>query len=252
MDILFNNVNKIKIKSSFLLISNGFSCKIVGKKNTDIELSSEFLMLPGDHGHRKLSIKHVIHIEFMDNSEQKEAGLVIHVNIYGMRVLRQYFAEERNETTDYKRLCSRSQLIVFDILNYNDMHHIRQILSNASIFHHNYLQEPNKSTIGMRTKQIIAFSRYKELVESIPYRKWSLHLNNLGFIPPIKLDQSSQHIPIISRMQNDQWVVNDELQTFVRADPKKLNKSIDTIQEQPNYLGTYLVSPPQPVFSKIM
>jgi len=59
------NVNKIKIKSSFLLISNILSCKIVAKKNTDIELSGEFLMLPVDYGHRKLSFKHVIHVEVL-------------------------------------------------------------------------------------------------------------------------------------------------------------------------------------------
>uniref|UniRef100_A0A915NBW4 Uncharacterized protein n=1 Tax=Meloidogyne javanica TaxID=6303 RepID=A0A915NBW4_MELJA len=153
------NVNKIKIKSSFLLISNILSCKIVAKKNTDIELSGEFLMLPVDYGHRKLSFKDVIKVEFMDNSEQKGAGLAIHVNGFMMAQLRQFYAEERSKTLDLRR-----------------------------------------------------------------------------FIPPIKLDQPSQHIPTISRMKNYQWVVNDELQTFIKADPKKLNKSIDTIQEEPNYL----------------
>jgi len=59
------NVNKIKIKSSFLLISNILSCKIVAKKNTDIELSGEFLMLPVDYGHRKLSFKDVIKVEVL-------------------------------------------------------------------------------------------------------------------------------------------------------------------------------------------
>ncbi|CAK5098478.1 unnamed protein product [Meloidogyne enterolobii] len=63
MDIFNTNVNKIKIKNSFLLISNCLTCKIVAKKNTDIELSSEFLMLPVDNGHKKLSFKHVIHVE---------------------------------------------------------------------------------------------------------------------------------------------------------------------------------------------
>nr|CAD2179643.1 unnamed protein product [Meloidogyne enterolobii] len=157
------NVNKIKIKSSFLLISNILSCKIVAKKNTDIELSGEFLMLPVDYGHRKLSFKDVIKVEFMDNSEQKGAGLAIHVNGFMMAQLRQFYAEERSKTLDLRSLCSRPNLIVFDILNYNDMHHIRQILSNASTFHHNYFQEPNKSHYGMSSKQI-SILRYKELV----------------------------------------------------------------------------------------
>jgi len=40
------------------------------------------------------------------------------------------------------------RLIVLDILNcdYENMHHIRQILSNASLFHHNYVvQQMNKN-----------------------------------------------------------------------------------------------------------
>uniref|UniRef100_A0A914LUA8 Uncharacterized protein n=1 Tax=Meloidogyne incognita TaxID=6306 RepID=A0A914LUA8_MELIC len=172
----------------------------------------------------------------MDNSEQKGAGLAIHVSGYMMARIRQFYAEERSKTLDYRGLCSRPNLIVFDILNYNDMHHIRQILSNASTFHHNYFQKENISHFGRSSKQIIAFSRYKELVEKILYRTWKFRLDKLGFIPPIKLDQPSQQIPTIPRMQNDQWVVNDESQTFVKADPKKLNKSIDTIEEQQSYL----------------
>jgi len=57
-------MDKIKIKSSFLIIS-GYEFKIAAEKQ--IELSSEFLMLPVDTGREtilaSLSFKHVINVE---------------------------------------------------------------------------------------------------------------------------------------------------------------------------------------------
>jgi len=43
----------------------------------------------------------------MDNSEQKGAGLAIHVNGFMMAQLRQFYAEERSKTLDLRSLCSR-------------------------------------------------------------------------------------------------------------------------------------------------
>uniref|UniRef100_A0A915LPE8 Uncharacterized protein n=1 Tax=Meloidogyne javanica TaxID=6303 RepID=A0A915LPE8_MELJA len=171
-------MDKIKIKSSFLIIS-GYEFKIAAEKQ--IELSSEFLMLPVDTGREtilaSLSFKHVINVELMDNSEQKGAGLTLHVNNFMMQKLQHYLVVEGNKLMDYKCSYSRHKLIVLDILNcdYENMHHIRQILSNASLFHHNYVvQQMNKNKkskleiavqfVGMTnfTQSMVSSSEYAE------------------------------------------------------------------------------------------
>ncbi|CAK5074566.1 unnamed protein product [Meloidogyne enterolobii] len=101
-------MDKIKIKSSFLKLS-GYEFKIAVDK--DIELSSEFLTLPVDTGKEtilgSLSFKNVI--KLLDNSEQKGAGLVLHVNNYMMRKLQQYLVPGSNKLMDYKSSYSQNK-----------------------------------------------------------------------------------------------------------------------------------------------
>uniref|UniRef100_A0A914LX15 Uncharacterized protein n=1 Tax=Meloidogyne incognita TaxID=6306 RepID=A0A914LX15_MELIC len=179
-------MDKIKIKSSFLKIS-GYEFKIAVDKDT--ELSSEFLTLPIDIGkqiiHASLSFKYVIKVELLDNSEQKGAGLVIHVNNYMMRKLQQYLVPGSNKLMDYKSSYSQNKLrfwtlyegrlIVFDIFNcgHEDMHNIRLIL--ASISRHNYIaQQTKKQNKNSKLVNSVQF------VELISHNQWSVLVNMLA------------------------------------------------------------------------
>uniref|UniRef100_A0A915MV16 Uncharacterized protein n=1 Tax=Meloidogyne javanica TaxID=6303 RepID=A0A915MV16_MELJA len=169
-------MDKIKIKSSFLKIS-GYEFKIAVDK--DIELSTEFLTLPIDIGkqiiHASLSFKHVIKVELLDNSEQKGAGLVIHVNNYMMGKLQQYLVPGSNKLMDYKCSYSQNKLIIFDILNcgHEDMHSIRLIL--ASISRHNYIaQQTKKQNKNSKLVNSVQF------VELISHNQWSVLVNMLA------------------------------------------------------------------------
>ncbi|CAK5074923.1 unnamed protein product [Meloidogyne enterolobii] len=236
-------MDKIKIKSSFLIIS-GYEFKIAAEKQ--IELSSEFLMLPVDTGREtvlaSLSFKHVINVELMDNSEQKGAGLALHVNNFMMGKLQQYLVVEGNKLMDYKCSYSRHKLIVLDILNcdYENMHHIRQILSNASLFHHNYVvQQMNKNK---KSKLEIAV----QFVGLISHNQWSVLLSMLsdtGLVVPIKYDRHSQRIPIIPVTQNDHGYM---------PDPRRLNNNHNNIVQQ--HQPTYLIQqrPPTPPHSIVL
>nr|CAD2174500.1 unnamed protein product [Meloidogyne enterolobii] len=169
-------MDKIKIKSSFLKLS-GYEFKIAVDK--DIELSTEFLTLPVDTGkqiiHASLSFKNVIKVELLDNSEQKGAGLVLHVNNYMMRKLQQYLVPGSNKLMDYKSSYSQNKLIVFDILNcgHEDMHNIRLIL--ASISRHNYIaQQTKKQNKNSKLVNSVQF------VELISHNQWSVLVSMLA------------------------------------------------------------------------
>ncbi|KAL7072802.1 hypothetical protein ACQ4LE_008132 [Meloidogyne hapla] len=234
-------MNKIKIKSSFLIIS-GYEFKIATDKN--IELSNEFLMLPVDTGKEtilaSLSFKHVINVELLDNSEQKGAGLALHVNNFMMGKLQQYLVVEGNKLMDYKCSYSRNKLIVLDILNcdHENMHHIRQILGEASIFHHSYVVQQMNKNKKSKLDIVVQF------LVLISHNQWTVllsMLNNTGRVLPIKYDHPSHRIPIIPLTQNDHGYIADPRNNHVNIIQQ--HQSTYPIQQRPR-------TPPQPIILK--